>query len=600
MGPTELVHVVCAIAVLRSCKHIQLLHLIDHETGSSQSAAQQISLQVLRTCQRGTNFPSPLHLSSNISFSKSLYPELKKWQFTDTLFVADLRPAESIAVLKKTGKVWEWMSRLPWLLISDAASHQLALRDLTWRPDNRGESGYKFSEAYRADATTPLLETELGAVDFPSIKILDGAELAKDPWDRRRNLSGIILRCSVISYSSAAIVTPAPDGTVHVTGLSADIFEALQSSLNLRFKCRLPSEVTPGSSSSRDYSGVLGDLYQDRADIAMPFFFRYADRESDFDFTYTISNQWYSLALHRPKKFQGASNYTREFDWTGWVATFSLFVLCVCVLKMVVKFCIGHENISLSSCLFNNFKLFCNMGQDRDMAYSLSYRLWLLTVLVSVMVLHVSYSSSLITLLTTYKLVLPFQDLHGLYRVRDEFTLGIERGTTVEQFMQTDTESVLGDIYRNMILKRPELVRDLNFSYQRMLQDRSHTMFYPILLPIEDCRILRLKQRYFVFPVAFPAHRGLAVLPILNSQLKKMHSGGLFQRLMRKWGLDGRSRPCPGVPATALGLEETYTAFSLLAFGAAASILFLLAEFAMARIHNPGNQGTTARIASRT
>ena len=75
---------------------------------------------------------------------------------------------------------------------------------------------------------------------------------------------------------------------------------------------------------------------------------------------------------------------------------------------------------------------------------SVSYRYCLLTSLFLAIVLHVSYSSSLITLLTTNTLNLPFKDLRGLYERRNEYTLYIEEESFIQQSVHVCDKKKIG------------------------------------------------------------------------------------------------------------------------------------------------------------
>ncbi|KAF2367430.1 Ionotropic glutamate receptor [Trinorchestia longiramus] len=586
MGPGQVAHIVCTLAAIRSCKHVQYVSLTGSESSLPSSVAQA-ALSLSRTCSRSTSFLRPLPLPTNYTpGQKSMYPRKKRWQFVDTLFVADLRQTGALSFLQEEMRTWEWMSRLPWLLIVDGASQQEALRDLTWRLDNKviflvlGESGISFSEAYRTDATAPPVVTQLGAVNTSSLRLQEGQELAKDPWTRRLNLTGAILRCSVISYDKLIIATQESDGSVHVSGMTGDVFHVLESSLNFRLKCRIPEVKNFGASSTGVYDeGVLGDVFDDKADFGLPYLFHSLERDPYFDFSTGVALRWYSVALKRSKYFLGTTTYTLEFANSAWLVIVVMFMMSVFVLKVIMHGCSDRKYVTFAHCCIVNASLFCNMGAESIMSRSPSYRMWLITVLVAVIILHVSYSSSLITLLTSDGMKEPFKDLRGLYQARDEYTFSIEKGAYVEQIIKGAKEGLLAKIYRDMIAEYPEHTEeDFNSAVRRLLQSSKHAILYPSSVPLTDCRIVRLQHKQFVFPVAFPFRRGHQMRPIVNVQLMKIRSGGIFHRLDQKWKISGKSRYCPPQPAISLGLQETITAFYLLAVGVVSSVVILLVE----------------------
>ncbi|KAF2367429.1 Ionotropic glutamate receptor L-glutamate and glycine-binding domain [Trinorchestia longiramus] len=615
MGPGQVAHIVCTLAALRSCKHVQYVSLTGSESSLPSSVAQA-ALSLSRTCSRSTSFLRPLPLPTNYTPGhRSMYPRKKRWQFVDTLFVADLRQTGALSFLQEEMGTWEWMSRLPWLLIVDGASQQEALRDLTWRLDNKvlflalGESGISFSEAYRTDATAPPVVTQLGAVNTSSLRLQEDQELAKNPWTRRLNLTGAILHCSVISYDKVIITSRAPNGSIQISGMSGDIFHALESSMNFRLQCRFPEVKSFGAAPKGVYNdGVLGDVFQGKADVAVTFFFHNVDRDKSFDFSLAIGVQWYSLLLKRSKYFLGSSTYTLEFTDSTWIVIVVMFMTSVFVLKVIMHGCSDRKYVTVAHCCIVNASLFCNMGAESIMSRSPSYRMWLITVMVAVIILHISYSSSLITLLTTDEMNLPFENLRGLYQARNEYTLSIEKGTYVEQVFKNEKEGLLADVYRDMIAEHPEYIEDSNSSLHRLLQNSKHAIYWPDLLPITvklkacycngDILTYFRLPHYTIATQAIRVPRSLSVpswtsnaancerpvsADVTMHELMKMRSGGIIHRLKRKWKLDGKSSSCQQQPAVSLGLQETITAFYVLAMGVVLSTGILLVEWVVAQ-----------------
>ena len=86
----------------------------------------------------------------------------------------------------------------------------------------------------------------------------------------------------------------------------------------------------------------------------------------------------------------------------------------------------------------NRQKYYFNLfsGFDAEDPSSLSYRCFLLTVLMTSVILHVHYDAFLTAVLSSSVLTLPFTDLNGLYANRDKWTFGLVRDTFVESVFE--------------------------------------------------------------------------------------------------------------------------------------------------------------------
>ena len=114
-----------------------------------------------------------------------------------------------------------------------------------------------------------------------------------------------------------------------------------------------------------------------------------------------------------------SSPYTRV--WILFLPSNSQIICIVfklVILILVPNFLLFHPSFSL--------------GYDDEDPKGVPYRILLFSLLLSVLVLHVSYSSYLITKVTTKQYNLPFRDLEGLYQKRQEFTFGVEANTFAE------------------------------------------------------------------------------------------------------------------------------------------------------------------------
>ncbi|KAA0196317.1 Ionotropic receptor 181 [Hyalella azteca] len=521
-GMAQLVQVVCSVAATKTLKHIQLVALsIKGKCGICSPSVKKLLLGATH-CDLWTS---------------------------DSLFVAILKTPDDAKLVNVNG------------------------------------SGLSAWDAYRASAAVPAVYQYLTAVSVPPLRQqLD--VLRREPWSRRTNLTGLVVRCSVLDYEPYSVLEERADGTVAITGLVGDILVILEGALRVKFECRKPRDNKWGSTMTLggDWEGVLGDVYHNRADLALPFFYPNVDRAKAFDISYPFGEDWFVLVMRRPGALDGSGNYTRELSTTTWLAVAILFGVSVVTLNILQKLTASSPEHSWGKNLFVNFRAFCNMGWDYVEPQLASFRTWVLTLLLTVMVLHVSYTSSLLTMLTSNTIVLPFTDLQGLYKARNDYTLGFEPESILFGLFSVGHRANSGiykDIQDNMVSRHPEFLEEISAGLKRVANNPKHVFLMPILLvPKKDCALFPLPSKEYVVQTSILIQKDSPVTPYINNMLKKMHEQGLLQRFLRKWALQEAStmKYCSDLPTEPLGLEQTYTAFLMLLMGAATSVVLLFLE----------------------
>ncbi|XP_047737821.1 glutamate receptor 3-like [Hyalella azteca] len=582
-GMAQLVQVVCSVAATKTLKHIQLVAL----SGQSRENVE-FAHHLSRSCCCETNFLFPITFAYNASsppYTESGATHCDLWT-SDSLFVAILKTpddAKLVNIYLKTPT-----TKLSWIFFVDSQVFPAMMYQFQEAIDNKvifikvNGSGLSAWDAYRASAAVPAVYQYLTAVSVPPLRQqLD--VLRREPWSRRTNLTGLVVRCSVLDYEPYSVLEERADGTVAITGLVGDILVILEGALRVKFECRKPRDNKWGSTMTLggDWEGVLGDVYHNRADLALPFFYPNVDRAKAFDISYPFGEDWFVLVMRRPGALDGSGNYTRELSTTTWLAVAILFGVSVVTLNILQKLTASSPEHSWGKNLFVNFRAFCNMGWDYVEPQLASFRTWVLTLLLTVMVLHVSYTSSLLTMLTSNTIVLPFTDLQGLYKARNDYTLGFEPESILFGLFSRANSGIYKDIQDNMVSRHPEFLEEISAGLKRVANNPKHVFLMPILLvPKKDCALFPLPSKEYVVQTSILIQKDSPVTPYINNMLKKMHEQGLLQRFLRKWALQEAStmKYCSDLPTEPLGLEQTYTAFLMLLMGAATSVVLLFLE----------------------
>ncbi|KAF2362240.1 Ionotropic glutamate receptor L-glutamate and glycine-binding domain [Trinorchestia longiramus] len=480
MDPHELLAVVCSLAVTRSCSSVQLVTA--SLEGYNSSCSRQFSLLLARHCPTLSSFLQPQVLSSfevNIS-NFNVYPP-PEWQHINTLFVLPLQSLHDILRLSEF-KGWDLLSRLPWLLVCSLDLFNTALDVLPWRLDNKvqilvnGESEPYIWEAYRPSPTVEARGQRLAAATVP-LRPSEQLLLASDPWPRRDNLTHFVLRCGTLPYLPFSELTTAEDGKNHLGGLLGDFLDALQGRLQFQVECSSPDDGLWGTekNSKGEYvGGLFGDLLSGRIDVAASTFIFSPERLKIVQFTYPLTQHWAVIILQKPKLVDASNNYTREFTSGLWLAAAAAFCCCVVIRYVFARYYDSHRLHSFSSSVMETVRTFCNMGIGEEESTEKARRIFSLTMLLTVMMMHVSYSSFLITMLSSNQVILPFQDLVGLYARRDDYSFGIEADTYHYLQIKEAQSGILHAIYQDMVEPHLEYVEAADDGTQRVLSDPRH------------------------------------------------------------------------------------------------------------------------------
>ncbi|XP_047737820.1 glutamate receptor 2 [Hyalella azteca] len=457
---------------------------------------------------------------------------------------------------------------------------------LPWPLNNRAlilvPEDIEFSawEAYRASAAVPAVYQYLTAVSVPPLQEqLD--VLRREPWSRRTNLTGLVMRCLSGDYPPFSLTSPMPDGTITVSGFAGDVWASLEKHLSFRSECRAPDDGLWGNydAATGRWDGALGQLQRGDRDVVVSPFLVNLIRRKFFEFSSPLYSSRMAVIVQKPESFSSSSNYTREFTETSWLVVAGLFLLSVMTMKIFSNFM--QSSRTWSDCFIENVQIFCNMGYRGSAPDRWSYRIWLLTALFAVVLLNVGYTSFLTAMLLSHTSELPIKTLQDIYDKKDDFSLGLVKdSSTVILFkFAEDNDVLLRGLWREMISKDPRNLASEKANVERSLHDRKHIsiMDYDYYMNnLADCHLAVLPEMVIMSSTSFPLRRQHPANQIINYVLLKMSESGVLRKLFKKWQKAAES--CESEQLFALGLAETYTAFVLLAVGIVIAFVVLVVE----------------------
>ncbi|CAL4250120.1 unnamed protein product, partial [Meganyctiphanes norvegica] len=102
-----------------------------------------------------------------------------------------------------------------------------SLLDSYMKADNIGKIPLQLWEGYQAGPHFPQHLTQVGSWRPGQLFMV-----REEAWTRRKNLDGLVLRCTTIQSSPFSILKNKSDGTVSLDGLYADFLKQLERQLN--------------------------------------------------------------------------------------------------------------------------------------------------------------------------------------------------------------------------------------------------------------------------------------------------------------------------------------------------------------------------------
>ncbi|KAF2368479.1 Ionotropic glutamate receptor L-glutamate and glycine-binding domain [Trinorchestia longiramus] len=481
-----------------------------------------------------------------------------------------------------------WSRLSPWLIVCNPHLLQEAFTILPWPLDNKvqllvpEELEISAWEAYRAAASVPTVYERLSTISLPP-RQEELEIMRREPWSRRTNLTGLIVRCSVLKWSPYTIPKKTSSDELEYTGMSHMLITTLQDHLHFKLVCNEPKDRQWGTLnvSSGSWSGILGELQRGESDICTaPYSFTY-DRARFFEFSIPAEFSKQIILHQTPTPLSNASGYTKQFSVAGWLSIAALFVASVCILKKV-----SSGRLSWPDSTMENARIFCNMGYGTHEPRLLSQRLWLLGSLCTVVLLHVYYTAFLTAALSSDVRKLPVRDLNDIYAKREEYTLGLIKESALSADFELGKDPLMAKLWKDIVSKDPKNLADFDYQVSRTLNDSKHVFMshytYYVTSPYKSCKLTILPVSYFKRGLHFPLRRNFSATPLLNYGLQKMIEGGIRAYIWSKW-IDSKQEQCTSGGSEPLGLEETHTGFFPLVGGAGMACIFLIMEKAYNR-----------------
>ncbi|XP_076329652.1 glutamate receptor 2-like isoform X1 [Tachypleus tridentatus] len=242
------------------------------------------------------------------------------------------------------------------------------------------------------------------------------------------------------------------NGTVTIGGPMAEIFEYLSSSMNYSFTYVTPiSGITGGRLPNGSYSGAIGLLHRNEADLAVGPFTATYERSQISEFTDPIYVDYLTVLTGVPQNSKNIFSYLTAFEWKVWLAMFSaLFLMAVTstIMEGVIKKERRCSIYRFLSFLWNFYRSLWNQGLTR-LPELVTMRLLLASWLLAVLVFMASFGGHLRSTLLLEKQNDHIRNLDDVLRFPNVQPL-LESGSSAEALFRSGSHPTYKAIWKRI------------------------------------------------------------------------------------------------------------------------------------------------------
>ncbi|KAL5012642.1 hypothetical protein ScPMuIL_011193 [Solemya velum] len=260
-----------------------------------------------------------------------------------------------------------------------------------------------------------------------------------------------------------------PMGNERYEGYVYDLAEHVGAIMKFEYVIRVVEDKNYGrrNKETGKWDGMMAELVEHRADMAIADLTITWDREKDVDFTKPFMNFGISIMIKKPEKVKpGVFSFMEPVSLNVWICIIFGY-LSVSIGLFLVSRCSPYEwrKVSKSANLENEFSLlnsfWFSMGalmlQGNDLSpRSISGRIigtvWWFFVLIIIS----SYTANLAAFLTIERLLMPIDEAEDLVK-QSEIKYGTVASGSTRSFFENSREPVYAEIYEVMSSTKPSV-----------------------------------------------------------------------------------------------------------------------------------------------
>ncbi|KAI4485055.1 hypothetical protein M0802_012823 [Mischocyttarus mexicanus] len=367
-------------------------------------------------------------------------------------------------------------------------------------------------------------------------------------YDRRNNLKGTIMRVVTANSKNSLFVKVKQNGKLD--GICGRIFEELCVALNFTFRIvSKMEEYGVWDPKNKTWSGAMGELISERADISVSDFTISKLRLDAVDFTLPFFVSKTSFFIQEPQKFSFQwssfffsmikffSNCICTFSYSIWISMFGVLIVASILLVFLKKNVRTDRKIGflLSDNFLEIWGIFCQQGLT-DFPDNCSLRIVYFSIFILAVVLWAAYSATMISFLTTPNVILPFRSLEG-FANDGTYKLYVFRGSHNYDMFSNSKDSLARKI-RKLMIEEEKLSSDSLMAFTTICKNKK-IAFYTSEAVKENinfklpCDIVSLRVGQ-IDSIGIILTKNNPFTDVINFQLQKFMDNGRLRYLKEK------------------------------------------------------------------
>ncbi|XP_076118195.1 glutamate receptor 3-like isoform X1 [Mytilus galloprovincialis] len=398
-------------------------------------------------------------------------------------------------------------------------------------------------------------------------------------------------------------------------GFCIDMFKKLANSsqLQLDYVIRKRNDTKYGAwnKKTKSWDGMISELIEGEADIALGSISITEEREHVVDFTKPFMNTGISIMIKRPDKQKpNILSFKEPFSNSMWICIMCGFAGVSLVLVLIGRFSPYEwqnnsntgpsEDFSVLNSLWSSFGALLQQGSD-FLPSSISGRIaecawWFFTLIIVS-----SYTANLAAFLTVEKLNIPINSADDLAK-QSKIKYGISKGGSTEKFFSTSNVSVYKQMWEFMeATSQTAFVNGNLEGWNKVLEGKGE---YAFLLEStsndyrnqqKPCKTMKVGHNLNQYGIGIATKQGSELSRKLNLALLEIIEKGELINLKQRWWYDkgqcGQSTASVGKKS--LSLSNVAGTFHIVIGGLVIAMIFSALEFLF---HHKKNQRKQSKV----
>ncbi|XP_055941835.1 probable glutamate receptor [Argiope bruennichi] len=385
------------------------------------------------------------------------------------------------------------------------------------------------------------------------------------------------------------IVRKNDDGTLAFLKLQGKFLEVILQGLNTQFKLVMAEDQAWGQLlPDGNWTGMIGKIQKDLADIAIHFMTVTEKRLSVVDYSPTYATESLTFALgkqgFRPKSLA----FFKTFDSTIWISTFLILILMPLTFTVLLRVKGGYARFLFILAKYI-LQQSVNHKQDR-----FEYRILLTSWIFFTTILSFSYSAVFLSLLTLpgeMKGIQNFQELSEAV-AKKGYKCYIPRGSSSIDFLLYSEKDYLRELGQNIVRNGwyispvPLPINTQMNKHSAMIGGRA---WLDVAAGPEEWKHYYISDDYLLsFQMAVAMKKGFCHKRKLINVIQGINNGGLYEKIrdrenFKLWISAPERRRIVPRQIGSLSLSDLSGAFFLLSFGLVLSTICFLVELLLKR-----------------